>query len=105
MSNVYPNVTRMAPELILRVTGAVDAADSDALRGLDADVRQLVASWVATPRGDTAAALAELADLYQTLRVRIEGQRAQLQRQMGEHRRAQAGLSAYRSSGATSANP
>ena len=102
---MYPNVAAVAPELGARVTGAVDEADPDALRAIDAQVRLLVASLIAAPDAKTTNVLSELADLYRTLRVRSEAQRAHLQRVMGEQRRAQAGLLAYRSSGATSLNP
>jgi hypothetical protein len=105
MPNVYPNVAAVAPQLVLRLTEAVDALDADGLNALDADVRRLVAELVAVPNTDTPNVLAELAQLYRTLRLDSEARRSQLQRLMGEHRRAQAGLLAYRSSGATSLNP
>lgn len=105
MSNVYPNVAKVAPHLVLRLTEAVEVLDADGLSALDADVRRLVAELVAAPNTDTPNVLAELAQLYRTLRLDSEARRAQLQRLMGEHRRTQAGLLAYRSSGATSLNP
>jgi hypothetical protein len=101
----YPNLAAAAPQLVSRVTGAVDALDADALCTIDAEVRRLVASLIAAPGARTVGVLTELADLYGTLRARSEDQRADLQRLLGEHRRAQAGLLAYRSSGATSLNP
>jgi len=105
MTNPYPNVAAVAPQLVLRLTEAVDALDADELNALDGDVRRLVAELVAAPNTDTPNVLAELAQLYRTLRLDSEARRSELQRLMGEHRRAQAGLLAYRSSGATSLNP
>ena len=105
MTNVYPNVAAVAPRLVLRLTEAVDALDADGLNALDADVRRLVAELVAAASADTPNVLAELEQLYRTLRLDSEARRDQLQRLMSEHRRAQAGLLAYRSSGATSLNP
>jgi hypothetical protein len=98
----YPGVSLVAPALIERVVRAVNALDADALGAVDADVRHLVAALVAIPGGNATSVLTELADLYRELRAQCETQRAQLQRLLGEHHRTQAGLSAYRSSGATS---
>jgi hypothetical protein len=105
MTHPYPNVAAVAPQLVLRLTEAVDALDAEGLNALDGDVRRLVAELVAAPNTDTPNVLAELAQLYRTLRLDSEARRSQLQRLMGEHRRTQAGLLAYRSSGATSLNP
>lgn len=102
MRGAYPNLANVAPHLVLSLTEAVEALDADTLHALDADVRRLVAQLVSRPRANTSDVLAELAQLYGMLRSSSEARRAQLQRSMGEHRRAQAGLSVYRSSGATS---
>jgi len=88
-----------------RLRRAVDDIDLDALGVLDAEVRRLVTSWVAAPNGGTSVALAELAGLYRELRVCCEAARDVLQQLLGDHHRTRAGLSAYRSSGATAANP
>ena len=105
MPNAYPNIANVAPHLVLRLTEAVEALDADRLHTLDADVRRFVTELVAAPKADTSNVLAELAQLYRDLRLNSETRRSELQRLMGEHRRAQAGLLAYRSSGATSLNP
>ena len=102
MPNAYRNVSNIAPELVLRLTEAVETLDADGLSGLDADVRRLVAELVAAPDADTPNVLEEFARLYRALRLDSEARRTRLQRLMGEHRRTQAGLLAYRSSGATS---
>ena len=99
---VYPGVALMAPQLVERVMRAVDSYDPDALGAADADVRRLVTSLVAVPGPNAAGVLMELADLYSELRAHCEAQRLHLQRLLGDHHRTQAGLSAYRSSGATS---
>lgn len=101
---VYPGVALVAPQLVDRVVRAVDSYDTDALGAVDADVRRLVASLVAIPGPNATGVLMELADLYGELRTQCETQRTHLQRLLGEHHRTQAGLSAYRSSGATSRN-
>lgn len=105
MPGAYPSVADVAPHLVLSLTEAVEALDADRLRALDGDVRRLVAQLVAHPDSNTPNVLMELAQLYGTLRSSSEAQRGQLRRLMGDHRRTQAGLSAYRSSGATSLNP
>jgi hypothetical protein len=102
MPNAYPNIASVAPHLVLRLTEAVEALDADRLHTLDADVRRFVTELVAAPNADTSSVLAELAQLYRDLRLNSEARRSEVQRLMGEHRRAQAGLLAYRSSGATS---
>ena len=102
MPNAYRNVSNIAPELVLRLTEAVETLDADGLSALDADVRRLVAGLVAAPDADTPNVLEEFAQLYRALRLDSEARRTRLQRLMGEHRRTQAGLLAYRSSGATS---
>ena len=88
-----------------RLRRAVDAIDADALGVLDGEVRRLVSVWIAAPNNRTSDALTELANLYRELRVSCEATRHELQRQLGEHHRARAGLSVYRSAGATAANP
>jgi len=88
-----------------RLRCAVDDIDLDALGVLDGEVRRLVTSWVAAPHAGTPAALTDLANLYGELRVCCEAARDELQRLLGEHQRTRAGLSAYRFSGAISANP
>ncbi len=98
----YPGVALVAPQLVDRVVRAVGAYDSVALDVAGVDVRRLVVSLVAIPGANAAGVLMELADLYGELRAQCETQRAHLQRLLGEHQRTQAGLSAYRSSGATS---
>ncbi len=105
MTSAYPNVVEVAPQLVLRLTAAVEAIDPDALGAIDGDVRRLVVSIVKNSDANAAAVLGELADLYREMRINSETHRAGLQRLMADHRRTQAGLSAYRSSGATSLNP
>ncbi len=95
-------VSFVAPALVERVVDAVHRFDPDALRAVDADVRRLVAALVAVPGPNAAGILGELAELYGELRGHCETQRRHLQQLLGEHHRTQAGLSAYRSSGATS---
>jgi len=98
----YPGVALVAPQLVDRVVRAVDSYDTDALAAADADVRRLVVSLVAIPGENAAGVLMELAELYGELRAKCETQRTHLERLLGDHHRTQAGLSAYRSSGATS---
>lgn len=100
--SAYPGVSLVAPALVERVVRAVDGFDPDALTAVDADVRRLVAALVAVPGANATGVLSELADLYGELRAQCETQRTYLQQLLGEHHRTQAGLLAYRSSGATS---
>ena len=94
----------VAPALMERVVHAVEGFDPDALRAADVDVRQLVAALIAIPGANATGVLTQLADLYRDLRLQCETERNRLQQLMGEHRRTQMGLSAYRSSGGTSLN-
>ncbi len=100
----YPGVSLVAPELVERVVDAVQGLDPDALKTVDTDVRRLVAALIAVPGSNATGVLNELADLYGELRAQCETQRSRLLQLIGEHHRTQAGLSAYRSSGATSLN-
>jgi len=101
MTGTYGNIAVLES----RLRHAVDEIDLDSLSVLDGEVRRLVTSWVAAPNAGTPAALIDLANLYRELRVCCEVARDELQRLLGEHHRTRAGLSAYRSSGATAANP
>ena len=101
MTGMYGNVVVLES----RLRRAVDDIDLDALSVLDGEVRRLVTSWMAAPNSGTTTALNDLANLYRELRVGCEAARDELQRLLGEHHRTRAGLSAYRSSGATVANP
>ena len=100
----YPAIAQLAPQLAARVTSAVESLDVTALESLDAKVRELVVQLVARPGRGAAGVLAELGDLYRGLRERTEVRRDGLLQQMGQQRRTQNGVLAYRSSGATSRN-
>jgi hypothetical protein len=100
----YARVRALAPQLIERVERAVEADDLTALGELDAEVRRLVATLLATPVAEPAAVLSELAELYRTLLVRCEARRDELKRTIGAQQRARVGAAAYRSSGVVSLN-
>ncbi len=104
MTSARAGGSHVATTLVERVIRAVEAFDPDALRAADVEVRHLVAALVAISSPNATGVLTELADLCRDLRVQCETERNRLQKLMGEHRRTQVGLSAYRSSGATSLN-
>ncbi len=96
--NGFPNVHALAPDFVERAIGAVDALDGTAMDVVDATARGLIATAVTA--SDPGVVLTELSQLYRFLVARCVERRAELKLALDAQRRAHAGASAYRATGA-----